>query len=81
MKLIQNHKRLLNAGEVAEMLGTKQSTIKKWVFERKIPFVKFGPGKKSLVKFDPERINKWIEEQSHEPQSDYELYGKFMPKL
>ena len=69
MELIKNYNRLLTAKEVAEILGTKISTIKKWVFEKKIPFVKFGPGQKSLVKFNPKRINQWIEEQSHEPQS------------
>jgi hypothetical protein len=51
-------------------LGVKPSTIKKWVHEKKIPFVKFGDGKKSIVMFNPKRLNLWIEEKSHEPESD-----------
>ena len=40
--------KLLNAKETAELLGVKESTIRKWVLERKIPFVKVG----ALVRFN-----------------------------
>jgi excisionase family DNA binding protein len=65
-------KNLLSAEETAEALGVKPSTIKKWVHEKKIPFVKFGEGKKSVVMFNPRRLNLWIEENSHEPESEDE---------
>ncbi|NIO81058.1 MAG: helix-turn-helix domain-containing protein [Candidatus Aminicenantes bacterium] len=69
---IFEEKALLTAEKVAEVLGLKPSTIMKWVYERKIPFVKFGPGKKAIVKFNPKRLNQWLDEQSHEPESEDE---------
>ena len=73
MSKLFNHPNLLCAEEVAKILGMKTSTISKWVYEKKIPIVKFGPGKKSLVRFDPSRLNEWIQEKSLEPQSDSKL--------
>jgi excisionase family DNA binding protein len=69
---IFEEKALLTAEKVAEVLDVKPSTIMKWVYERKIPFVKFGPGKKAIVKFNPKRLNQWLDENSHEPESDIE---------
>lgn len=66
---IFNQNRLLTAEEVGQALGVKPSTISKWVFENKIPYVKFGPGQKSIVMFNPQRLNQWIVEKSHEPES------------
>jgi excisionase family DNA binding protein len=65
-------KNLLSAEKTAEVLGVKPSTIKKWVHEKKIPFVKFGDRKKSIVMFNPKRLNRWVEELSHEPESEDE---------
>lgn len=81
MAVIKDLNRLLKPEEIAKILGTKLSTIQRWVFEKKIPYVKFGPGRKSKVMFDPERINKWIKEQSHEPLSDFEKFGPFLQNL
>jgi excisionase family DNA binding protein len=69
-------KNLLSAEKTAEVLGVKPSTIKKWVHEKKIPFVKFGEGKKSIVMFNPRRMNRWVEEQSHEPESENEKQNR-----
>ncbi len=55
----------------------KPSTIKKWVHEKKIPFVKFGEGKKSIVMFNPKRLNRWVEENSHEPESENEKQKRY----
>lgn len=68
-------KNLLSAEETAEVLGVKPSTIKKWVHERRIPYIKFtsdGSGQKSIVKFNPKRLNQWLEEMAHEPESENE---------
>lgn len=65
--------RLLTAEEVASVLGVKPCTISKWVSEKRIPYVKFGPGKKSIVMFNPKRLNEWIKENSHEPESRNDL--------
>ena len=69
---IFEEKALLTAEKVAEVLDVKPSTIMKWVYEKKIPFVKFGPGKKAIVKFNPRRLNQWLDENSHEPESEDE---------
>ena len=69
---IFEEKALLTAEKVAEVLDVKPSTIMKWVYEKKIPFVKFGPGKKAIVKFNPRRLNQWLDENSHEPESENE---------
>lgn len=66
---IFEQKKLLTGKEVAQILGVKPSTISRWVYEKKIPFVKFGPGKKSIVMFNPKRLNQWINDNSHEPKS------------
>jgi excisionase family DNA binding protein len=72
MSGIFEKKALLTAEDVAEVLGLKPSTIMKWVYEKKIPFIKFGPGKKAIVKFNPKRLNQWLDENSHEPESEDE---------
>jgi excisionase family DNA binding protein len=71
MVTIFNQDRLLTAEEVGQALGIKPSTVSKWVFEKKIPYVKFGPGKKSIVMFNPKRLNEWVKENSHEPGSRF----------
>lgn len=62
--------RLLSADEVAAVLGIKKTTVSRWVFEEKIPFVKFGPGKKSIVKFNPRALNIWLAGLSHGPDEE-----------
>ena len=56
------NRRLINVEEVAHMLDMSKDTIYKWVTQRKIPFVKCG----RLTKFDVEKIETWIEENSVE---------------
>ena len=56
------NRRLLNIEEVAHMLDMSTGTIYKWVTQRKIPFVKRG----RLTKFDLQKIEAWIEENSME---------------
>ena len=36
-------------------------TLKKWVFQRRIPVVRFGSGRHSLIRFDPAEIEKWLD--------------------
>jgi excisionase family DNA binding protein len=71
MNGIFDETKLLSADEVAEVLGIKKSTLKKWVQEKRIPYVKFslnGSGKKSIVRFSGKRLNQWLEELSVEPE-------------
>jgi excisionase family DNA binding protein len=36
------HKQLLDVAETAEMFHLKESTIRSWILNRRIPFVKMG---------------------------------------
>ncbi len=55
-------KRLIDINELSEYIGMSRNTIYSWVSQRKIPFVKCG----RLTKFDLQRIDEWIEENSSE---------------
>ncbi len=68
MNGIFDETRLLSADEVAEVLGVRPRTISSWVTKNRIPYIKLGEGRKSLVKFNPKRLNQWLEEQSNEPK-------------
>lgn len=48
--------KLLNAREVAQILGIKLSTVYDWVHRKKIDTVKVG----SLVRFRPQAIEDYI---------------------
>jgi excisionase family DNA binding protein len=70
MNGIFDETRLLSADEVAEVLGVRPRTISSWVTQNRIPYIKLGEGRKSLVKFNPKRLNQWLEEQAHEPEPE-----------
>jgi excisionase family DNA binding protein len=76
-------KNLLDVDEVARILNVSPSTVRGWVFERRIPFIKFGRGQRALVKFNPVVLNQWIEENSVQPRSKEERSGevKTLPDL
>jgi len=52
----------MNAQELSNMLGISVNTAYSWVSQRKIPFVKCG----RLTKFDVQKIEEWIKENSVE---------------
>lgn len=73
MSGIFDETRLLSADDVAEVLGIKKSTLKKWVGQKRIPYVKFslgGSGQKEIVRFNGKRLNQWLDEMSHEPETE-----------
>jgi excisionase family DNA binding protein len=49
--------RLLDIGEVSEMLGVTKATIYSWTSKNKIPHVKLS---KRLLKFKEQEIRDWI---------------------
>ena len=53
-------KRLINVRELSEYLDLSVNTIYCLVSQRRIPFVKVG----RLTKFDLQKIDQWIEENS-----------------
>jgi excisionase family DNA binding protein len=54
--------RLWGVNETAEFLGIRVSTLRDWVFRRKIPCIKVG----KLVKFEPAEIEQWLETRKRE---------------
>ena len=58
---------LLTARDVADVLKIKEKTLMKWVYEKKIPFIRFGQGQKAIVRFSPQQLNSWINDFSHDP--------------
>lgn len=57
-------KPLLNHKEVAAILGKSPFSIRGMVSRGQIPYIKIGRN----CRFDPDRIQKWIEEQAKEPR-------------
>ena len=55
-------KRFLGIEQLAEYLGIAKGTVYVWVCHRKIPYVKVG----RLVKFDMQKIEVWLNENSVE---------------
>ena len=53
-------RRYLGIKELSQYLGVTEGTLYSWVCYRKIDFVKVG----RLVKFDKQRIDKWIQEKT-----------------
>lgn len=60
---IEKTRHLWNKRELAQYLGLKIWTIDAWVCQRKIPFLKLG----RVVRFDPDKIEKWLEEREVTP--------------
>jgi excisionase family DNA binding protein len=54
---------LLNAGQVARMLGLSVATIRKWVLTRYIPYRKMG----RAVRFSAMEIQEWMKDRCVEP--------------
>lgn len=55
--------RLLNVEEMAEVLGVNVRHVRRLVFERRIPYVKWG----RLVRFDPREIHCWVRDRATAP--------------
>jgi excisionase family DNA binding protein len=55
---------LLNAGQVAQMLGLSIATIRKWVLARYIPYRKIG----RAVRFSAGEIQEWLKSRRVAPQ-------------
>jgi len=51
---------LLNVQELARWLNIKESTIRKWVCYRKIPYISVG----RAVRFRREDIDQWLQDRS-----------------
>ena len=58
--------KLLNVPGLSDLIGVKKSTIRKWVHERRIPFLKVG----RCVRFRPSSIEGWLTRSSFEGRSN-----------
>jgi excisionase family DNA binding protein len=58
--------KLLNVRGLSHLIGVKQPTIRKWVHERRIPFLKVG----RCVRFRPSPIERWLKRSSFEGRSN-----------
>lgn len=58
----KSDKRYLSIKELALYLGIMEGTLYSWVCYKKIPYTKIG----RLVKFDIERIDRWVQENAVE---------------
>lgn len=54
--------RLLDIPTLAALLGVNIRHIRRLVYERRVPFIKWG----HLIRFDPANIARWID-QNREP--------------
>ena len=54
---------LMDIATLAEHLGVEVRHIRRLVYERRIPFIKWG----HLLRFDPVAVMAWLEECRYEP--------------
>lgn len=52
--------RLLNITQVADHLGVNVRHVRRLVYERRIPFIKWG----HLIRFDPADVRQWMKENT-----------------
>ena len=52
---VERNQRLWNVNDVAIFLGVSHRTIRNWVFQRRIPYLKFV----RCIRFDPKEVQKW----------------------
>lgn len=72
----------LTAQDVADMLACSVKTIYSWAETgyASIPAIKIGKGQKSLLRFDPDHIAKWISEQKDQHQSQFSFSSRYTDK-
>ena len=58
---------LLDLAAVAERLGVGERHVRRLVFERRIPFIKWG----HLLRFDPDEIDAWIDTARHRERTSF----------
>lgn len=55
---------LLDIPGAAEYLGVTERYVRRLTAERRLPFIKTGSGRTSPVRFDPDKLDEWIEAHS-----------------
>ena len=62
----------LDVRGVADYLGTSERHIRRLVEERRIPFVKLGPGRSARLRFDTSRVDDWLDQHTVEPEQSFQ---------
>ncbi|MCU1460356.1 MAG: hypothetical protein JWO37_431 [Acidimicrobiales bacterium] len=60
---------LLDIDGVAEHLGVTVRHVRRLVYERRIPFIKWG----HLLRFDPDELAAWLDSMRQSPSADRSL--------
>ena len=55
-----DYEKLLDVGQVAEILGLSTATIRKWVLTKYIPYLKIG----RVIRFSASEIQNWTKGKS-----------------
>jgi excisionase family DNA binding protein len=59
---------LLDVRECAAYLGTSERHVRRLVTDKRIPFLKLGPGKLARLRFDTAELEAWLAEHSYESE-------------
>ena len=51
---------LINYKQASQYLRIAPTTLRRWVMQGKIPYIKLGRS----VRFNPEELNRWLQERS-----------------
>ena len=60
--------RLLSVPEAAAYLNTSPRHIRRLVHERRVPFIKLGPGRNARVRFAADHLDACLEEHTTAPE-------------
>jgi excisionase family DNA binding protein len=60
---------LLDVEGAAAYLGTTPRHIRRLVDERRVPYLKLGPGRSARLRFDTAKLDAWLAEHSFEPEA------------
>jgi len=55
----ESERNLMGAREIAQTLGVSVNTIRTWVWQKQIPYLKVG----RLVRFDIREIDAWLQDK------------------
>ena len=57
---------LLDIHQAAEYLGVTERWLRRQLSEKRIPYLKLGPGRSSPLRFDTGDLEAWLIEHRHE---------------
>ena len=61
---------LLTKTQVGKLFGVCAKTIERWVDKLGMPYMKFGPSRAAVVRFDLVEVNEWAEQWRRDNDKD-----------